>query len=65
MEQLVQAMRNMQEGGAQTVTSMRQVETCVQRLQELDQRLVSLRERLTGGNQTGVVPAQSSLAEAA
>lgn len=48
MDQLIQAMHNIQEGSIQMGTSTRQVETCVQRLQALEQRLADLSERLTG-----------------
>lgn len=65
MEQLVQAVRSMQEGSTQTVISMQQVKTCVQRLRELDQRLMILRERLAEGDPISVASEQTSFAEAA
>lgn len=65
MDQLVQAMHNIQEGSMQTVTSTRQVEGCVQRLQELEQRLADLSERLSGAKRTRAPEEQSSLMEAA
>lgn len=65
MDQLVQAMHNIQEGSMQTVTSTRQVETCVQRLQELEQRLADLSERLTGVKRAHVLAERPSLQDAA
>jgi methyl-accepting chemotaxis protein len=65
MDQLVQAMRNIQEGSMQTVTSTRQVETCVQRLQELEHHLADLSERLTGVKRAQPLAERSSLQEAA
>jgi methyl-accepting chemotaxis protein len=65
MDQLVQAMHNIQEGSMQTVSSTRQVETCVQRLQELEQRLADLSERLTGVKRAQIVTERTPLQEAA
>jgi methyl-accepting chemotaxis protein len=65
MDQLVQAMHNIQEGSMQTVTSTQQVETCVHRLQGLEQRLADLSERLTGVKRAQVVAERPLMQEAA
>jgi methyl-accepting chemotaxis protein len=65
MDQLVQAMHNIQEGSMQTVTSTHQVETCVQQLQELEEKLAQLSERLTGVKRARVVAEPAPLSEAA
>lgn len=65
MDQLVQAMHNIQEGSMQTVTSTRQVETCVQRLQGLEHRLADLSERLTGVKRAQALTERPPLQEAA
>jgi methyl-accepting chemotaxis protein len=65
MDQVVQAMHNIQEGSRQTVTSTRQVESCVQRLQKLEQQLADLSEHLTGVKPARALRGQASLAEAA
>ncbi|MGE0684955.1 MAG: methyl-accepting chemotaxis protein [Candidatus Binatia bacterium] len=65
MDQLVQAMRSMQEGSEQTVTSAQQVETCVRQLQELEQRLASLSEQLAGVKRKASLSEGTPVAEAA
>jgi len=65
MDQLVQAMRSIQEGSEQTVTSAQRVERCVQQLQELGQRLTSLSEQLTGVKRGVLLPLEEPVAEAA
>jgi methyl-accepting chemotaxis protein len=47
MDQLVQAMLNIQEGSMQTVTSTKQVEANAQKLHELGQRLQAISVRLS------------------
>jgi methyl-accepting chemotaxis protein len=65
MDQLVQAMRNIQEGSEQTVTSAQQVEKCVRQLQELEQRLASLSEQLAGVKRKAPPSEGEPVAEAA
>ncbi len=66
IEQLVRAMHSMQDSSAQTMTNAQQVEHCVQRLQELDQRLRALSEQLGGDASVHATPPeQAELAKAA
>jgi methyl-accepting chemotaxis protein len=65
MDQLVQAMRSIQEGSEQTVASAQQVETCVRQLQELEQRLAGLSEQLAGVKRKAPLSEGAPVAEAA
>lgn len=65
MDQLVHAMRSMQEGSEQTVASAQQVETCVQQLQEVERRLASLSEQLAGAPHNSPLSEGEPVAEAA
>jgi methyl-accepting chemotaxis protein len=63
MDQLAQAMLNIQQGSAQTVTSTKQVEASAQRLHELGQKLKSLSGQLASTN--GVQPVSEGTMAAA
>lgn len=65
MDQLVQAMRSIQEGSEQTVASAQQVEKCVRQLQELEQRLTSLSDQFAGVKREALTAETSPAAEAA